>query len=70
MAHKIGSTFASSLLATTVWAILSATVGTCASYCLPFQALCSLGFDIGRELVGAGDPLEACAFDCGREVDP
>ena len=36
---------------TTVCAILSATVGTRASYCVPFQALCGLGFDVGGELV-------------------
>jgi len=26
-------------------------IGTCASYCFPFQALCGLGFDRGGELV-------------------
>ncbi|MGH3285155.1 MAG: APC family permease, partial [Streptosporangiaceae bacterium] len=31
--------------------LLSLGLGTCASYCFPFQALCGLGFDIGRELV-------------------
>src|SRR6266487_4069417 len=66
----MGSTFGSRYSRTTVWATRSATVGTCASYCGSVQALLGLGFDVGRELVGGGDSLQAGGLDVGGEADP
>src|SRR6266498_5981691 len=57
-------------MAATVWAIRSSTVGTCASYCGSVQALSGLGFDVGWELVGGGDSLQAVGLDVGGEADP
>lgn len=31
--------------------IIDIGTGMCASYCVPFKALCGLGFDVGGELV-------------------
>ena len=46
-ASKMGSSTSFRL----AWTTRSAIVGTHASYCFPFQALCGLGFDVGGELV-------------------
>jgi hypothetical protein len=52
-ASKMGSNTSFSA----AWTTRSAMLGTCASYCDPFHALCGLGFDGCGELVGVDDPL-------------
>src|SRR6266508_2784598 len=49
---------------------LSAITGTCASYCGSVHALLGLGFDVGWELVGGGDSLQAGGLELGGEADP
>src|SRR6266536_3019447 len=54
----------------TGWAARSSATGTCASYCGSVQALLGLGFDVGWELVGGGDSLQAGGLHVGGEEDP
>src|SRR5574342_570700 len=60
----------SSISAATVWATRSPTVGMLVSYCVPFQALLGLGLDVGWQLGGGGDPVQAGGFHVGGQADP
>src|SRR6266540_6851878 len=60
----------SSALRTRAWWHRSVITGTVASYCGSVHALLGLGFDVGWELVGGGDSLQAGGLELGGEADP